>query len=70
MWGGDIMTFFGIGMMNFERLHLINSEEEEEDESEPENNMSHNKKKIGRNELCPCSSGLKYKKCCMGRVTY
>lgn len=22
--------------------------------------------KIGRNDLCPCSSGLKYKKCCMG----
>jgi len=21
-------------------------------------------KKIGRNELCPCGSGLKYKKCC------
>lgn len=23
-----------------------------------------NNKKIGRNELCPCKSGLKYKKCC------
>lgn len=21
--------------------------------------------KVGRNELCPCGSGLKYKKCCM-----
>ncbi len=21
--------------------------------------------KIGRNDLCPCGSGLKYKKCCM-----
>jgi uncharacterized protein YecA (UPF0149 family) len=21
-------------------------------------------KKIGRNELCPCGSGKKYKKCC------
>jgi len=21
--------------------------------------------KIGRNELCPCGSGLKYKKCCL-----
>jgi hypothetical protein len=25
------------------------------------------KKKIGRNEPCPCGSGLKYKKCCMKR---
>lgn len=24
--------------------------------------MSH---KIGRNDLCPCGSGIKYKKCCM-----
>ena len=23
------------------------------------------KPKIGRNALCPCGSGLKYKKCCM-----
>ncbi|WP_420810705.1 SEC-C metal-binding domain-containing protein [Desulfovibrio ferrophilus] len=22
--------------------------------------------KIGRNEPCPCGSGKKYKKCCMG----
>jgi hypothetical protein len=24
-------------------------------------------KKIGRNEPCPCGSGKKYKKCCMGK---
>lgn len=23
------------------------------------------KSKIGRNEMCPCGSGIKYKKCCM-----
>ena len=23
--------------------------------------------KIGRNDFCPCGSGLKYKKCCMGK---
>ena len=23
--------------------------------------------KVGRNELCPCGSGLKYKKCCLGK---
>jgi uncharacterized protein YecA (UPF0149 family) len=23
--------------------------------------------KIGRNEKCPCKSGKKYKKCCLGR---
>ena len=23
--------------------------------------------KLGRNDPCPCGSGLKYKRCCMGR---
>jgi uncharacterized protein len=22
---------------------------------------------VGRNDPCPCGSGLKYKKCCLGR---
>ncbi|MCL5035688.1 MAG: SEC-C domain-containing protein [Chloroflexi bacterium] len=26
------------------------------------------KKKIGRNELCPCGSGKKYKKCCLNKI--
>lgn len=25
------------------------------------------RKKVGRNDLCPCESGKKYKKCCLGR---
>jgi methionyl aminopeptidase len=25
--------------------------------------------KVGRNDPCPCGSGLKYKKCCLGRST-
>lgn len=24
-------------------------------------------KKIGRNDKCPCGSGIKYKKCCRGK---
>jgi tetratricopeptide (TPR) repeat protein len=26
------------------------------------------KKKVGRNDPCPCGSGKKYKKCCLGKV--
>ena len=26
--------------------------------------------KIGRNDPCPCGSGLKYKKCCHGKVAF
>lgn len=29
-----------------------------------------NKTKIGRNDPCPCGSGLKYKRCCMNRCRY
>lgn len=25
------------------------------------------KKKVGRNEFCPCGSGIKFKKCCIGK---
>ena len=27
-------------------------------------------KKIGRNDLCPCGSGKKFKKCCLGNSDY
>jgi hypothetical protein len=68
---------------NIERLHVINYEEEDEDDDEFEaeidsvlkNDYSEHameeikskEKKIGRNEPCPCGSGKKYKKCCMGK---
>jgi uncharacterized protein YecA (UPF0149 family) len=25
--------------------------------------------KIGRNDACPCGSGKKYKKCCLGKAS-
>lgn len=28
------------------------------------------KKKIGRNEPCPCGSGKKFKRCCLGKGIY
>lgn len=30
-------------------------------------NIVQEKPPVGRNEPCPCGSGLKYKKCCMGQ---
>lgn len=29
--------------------------------------LKNNKIKVGRNDPCPCGSGLKYKKCCLGK---
>ncbi len=34
---------------------------------EPIQTTVRNKTKIGRNSPCPCGSGLKYKKCCLGK---
>lgn len=34
------------------------------DQSMRTRNLSFKKNKIGRNDLCPCGSGLKFKKCC------
>jgi uncharacterized protein YchJ len=39
----------------------------DDDDSEDLQNTDHvveNTVKIGRNRLCPCGSGLKYKRCC------
>ncbi|HBG45429.1 MAG TPA: preprotein translocase subunit SecA [Deltaproteobacteria bacterium] len=36
----------------------------EEDEPEKEQPVTRAGEKIGRNDLCPCGSGLKYKRCC------
>ncbi len=30
----------------------------------PQSPVVHTQPKIGRNELCPCDSGRKFKKCC------
>jgi preprotein translocase subunit SecA len=43
-----------------------NREDDNDDWSQTEKNVTYKRdlKKIGRNELCPCNSGKKYKKCC------
>ncbi len=43
-------------------LHYTRSEKKDVEPAEVES-----KKKIGRNDPCPCGSGKKYKKCCMGK---
>ena len=40
-------------------------------DSDKSNIIDMNKrKKIGRNDLCPCGSGKKYKKCCLGKSVH
>lgn len=68
---------------NIESLHMINYDEDDEDDDEFEAEIDSVLKddysepameeikpkeiKIGRNNPCPCGSGKKYKKCCMGK---
>jgi hypothetical protein len=42
---------------NIEYLDKLHCDEEKQ--------IKEKKKKIGRNDPCPCGSGLKYKKCCL-----
>lgn len=50
---------------NVEHLHSITYSDSKEDVDAKETVKQ--KKKIGRNEPCPCGSGKKYKKCCIGK---
>jgi hypothetical protein len=47
-------------------LEALAAFEEEEDEFEPDAPAENKFRDIGRNDLCPCGSGKKYKKCCLG----
>jgi len=44
---------------NIEYLYKLLCDEEKEKQ------LKEKKKKIGRNDPCPCGSGKKYKKCCL-----
>jgi hypothetical protein len=40
--------------------------DEPEEEAEPEMPAANPNRNVGRNDPCPCGSGKKYKKCCLG----
>jgi preprotein translocase subunit SecA len=46
-----------------QQAHAVHGEETEDNEQKPQQPIV-NKDQIGRNDLCPCGSGQKYKKCC------
>ena len=59
---------------NFEKpletLKTIQKVTEEQDDTKSDSKFTKGKrreKKIGQNDLCPCGSGKKYKKCCLGK---
>ena len=41
---------------------------DEDDDDEPTPTVVSRKKRIGRNDPCPCGSGKKFKKCCYGKM--
>lgn len=53
--------------LEIEERQLRWKEEEAEDRLADEDSRSSNDK-VGRNEPCPCGSGKKYKRCCLGRI--
>ena len=50
----------------FQTKNLTLSKKNASEFPNPESNEKSNRTKIGRNEPCPCGSGKKYKKCCIG----
>jgi len=58
--------FFNYSWSRFETLaHGIR----EQKDAEKRSAAGQPTRKIGRNEPCPCGSGLKYKKCCLTRAS-
>ena len=49
---------------NIERKEVVKQKLTNESDTSIINQPKINKKKIGRNDLCPCGSGKKYKQCC------
>jgi uncharacterized protein YecA (UPF0149 family) len=37
-------------------------------EFKEKNSMRESRKKTGRNDYCPCGSGMKFKKCCLLKI--
>ncbi|UCH35607.1 MAG: preprotein translocase subunit SecA [Armatimonadota bacterium] len=48
----------------FQHMHASHGGDEEPQQRQPERV----KKKVGRNDPCPCGSGKKYKKCCLNKA--
>jgi preprotein translocase subunit SecA len=63
------------GNPEYSDISLMNNREFEElslDDWRPQEiiTVKRDKPKVGRNDPCPCGSGKKYKKCCMGKGIY
>ena len=65
--------FYAHSLNGFENLTREIKEErarELSNQAKPPGNMPRRTQKIGRNDPCPCGSGLKYKKCCFPNNPY
>ncbi len=47
----------------------VSAEPAENEYSMPSRTLRHEENSVGRNDPCPCGSGLKYKKCCLAKTT-
>jgi uncharacterized protein len=62
---GELFEERGIKPID-DALEALAAFEEEDEDFEPEPPAENKFREIGRNDLCPCGSGKKYKKCCLG----
>lgn len=59
----DVLDFIKFAK-SLDEMHQIAYDMRLQRQNSSTTNFYSPKKKIGRNELCPCNSGIKFKKCC------
>lgn len=64
---GRLQREFFIGRTNAEMLQAM---DERRAQLEREGASGFHRTKVGRNATCPCGSGLKFKKCCIGKAHF
>ena len=60
----NLAVFFGCISVEHE-VSIISAVQAMGNVNKTENTKAKNSNHIGRNDLCPCGSGKKYKNCCM-----
>jgi preprotein translocase subunit SecA len=69
-----VRGLFNVSIVNQQQPKMEQAVKKEElitnqDESSVKKPVKRSESKIGRNDLCPCGSGKKYKHCCLNKVT-
>ena len=74
----SVQRLFSVEIVTEESLEKMEQKEQKKEQEVQKNTTVNTVKepkrrqtpKVGRNDPCPCGSGKKFKKCCMGKGIY